>query len=301
MKNKGLLIISVLFICLVSFSGCSSKQIALNNIDSKKVDSLIKVQKINDRTIIVSFGYDAVTAIKTQKGIVIVDAGISTALTARYKKTIENEFNQNDFIYLINTHGHHDHIGGNSIFSQTKVIGHENCLKDVSDRWTDPGKAMMRLSKIVEDYEHQLKQSIPNTAGWNDIFTQKIRYLSAYLDIKNHIPVKLPDTTFSDSLKLESGDITFEMIYFGRFHSYSDILIYTPELRIIFIGDLFSKFGRPDITDSSMIDKVRCRQAIKWIEKRINNIDTVIGGHGQILSNDDLKQFIKNVLSNYKG
>ncbi len=36
--------------------------------------------------------------------IVIVDAGISTSLTNRYKRLIEKEFNQKNFIYVINTH-----------------------------------------------------------------------------------------------------------------------------------------------------------------------------------------------------
>ena len=283
----------IFFLCdfLYSFSGCSSKQITLSNIDSQKVDSLIKVQRINDRTIIINFGYDAITAIKTEQGIILVDAGISTVLTTKYRKIIENIFRQDDYEYVINTHGHHDHIAGNSIFSQAKVVGHENCQKEVSERWTNPEKSTMILSKIVEDYEQKLQQSIPNTSEWDDIFTQKIRYMSAYFDVKNNISVKLPHITFSDSLKLDLGDTTFEMIYFGKFHSYSDIVIYVPEIRTIFIGDLFSKYGRPSISDSSLTDVAKCMRSISWIENRINNIEKVIGGHGQILSIDDLKDF----------
>ncbi len=301
MNNKGSFIIFLSCVYLYSFSGCSSRQITLNNIESQKVDSLIKVQKVNDRTIIVNFGYDAITAIKTEQGIVLVDAGISTALTAKYKKTIENIFRQDDYKYVINTHGHHDHIGGNGVFSQAKVVGHENCRKEVSERWTNPEKSMMSLFKIAEDYDQKLQQSVINTPEWEDLFTQKIRYMSAYIDVKNHIPVKLPDITFSDSMKLDLGDTTFEMIYFGKFHSNSDIVIYVPEIRIIFIGDLFSKYGRPGTSDPSITDAVKCMRAISWIENRMNNIEKVIGGHGQILSIDDLKNFTNNILNKYSG
>jgi glyoxylase-like metal-dependent hydrolase (beta-lactamase superfamily II) len=300
-KRKGSILIFLLCDFFYSFSGCSTKQITLNSIDSQKVDSLIKVQKVNERTIIVNFGYDAITAIKTEQGIVLVDAGISTALTAKYRKTIENIFCQDDYEYVINTHGHHDHIGGNSVFSQAKVVGHENCQKDVSERLTNPEKSMMSLSKIVEDYQQKLQQSIPNTSEWNDIFTQKIRYMSAFFDIKNHISVKLPDITFSDSMKLDLGDTTFEMFYFGKFHSKSDIVIYVPEIHMIFIGDLFSKYGRPSISDSSTTDVVKCMQAINWIENRMNNLEKVIEGHGQILSIDDIKNFTNNILNKYPG
>ena len=296
MIKTGPLISLIFGVWVYSLSGCSSKQSTFNNIDSKKVDSLLRVQKINSRTLLVNFGYDAITAIETDRGIVIVDAGISTELTARYKKLIENVFHNDDFIYVINTHGHHDHIGGNSVFSQAKVIGHDNCSGDVSERWTDPSKSMISLSNIIEDYEQQLQQSAPNTSEWDDIFTQKIRYMSAYSDVKNRVPARLPDITFSDSMTLELGDTVFEMFYFGKSHSNSDIVIYIPELKLIFTGDLFSKSGRPGI-NLSAIDKIRCMQAIAWIQKRINRIEKVIEGHGQILSTDDLKQFNNNILN----
>jgi cyclase len=296
MDKKTSFLIVYILICTHSFSGCSSNQIYQKKIESQKIDTLIEVQKVNDRTVMVIFGFDAVTAIQTTRGIVLVDAGISTVLTDKYRKTIENVFHQNDYVYVINTHGHHDHIAGNGIFSKAKVVGHENCQNDISERWTNPEKSMIILSKIIEDYEQQLQQAIPNTAGWNNIFTQKIRYMSAYWDVKNHVSVKLPDITFSDSMKIDLGDTTIEMIYFGKFHSNSDILIYVPEIRVLFIGDLFSKYGRPSMSNSLISDEIRWMQAIEWIKKRTNNIETIIDGHGQILSIDDVKLFTNNLL-----
>jgi cyclase len=299
MNHQGSFIIFLICIYLYSFSGCRSKQNCLDNIDSQEVDSLIKVQKINDRTIMVTFGYDAITAIKTDHGIVVIDAGISTALTAKYRKTIENEFHENDFSYIINSHWHHDHIGGNSIFPQAKVLGHENWQLEVSKRDSNHSKQLLSISKIVKDYESQLQKSVPNSAEWIDIFTQKVRYKSAYCDLKNNVSVKLPDITFRDSMKLELGNTTFEMIYFGKFHSISDILIYVPEIKIIFVGDLFSKYGRPSINDSSITDVERYMRAIRWIETRMHNIEKVIGSHSQILAIDDLKQFNNTILNKY--
>ena len=301
MNNKVPVIFFLFWICLYTFSGCSSKQINLNSIDSKEVDLLLKAQKINDRTLLINFGYDAVTAIKTSQGVVLIDAGISTALTAKYKKTVENEFHQDDYVYVINTHGHHDHIRGNSIFTKAKVVGHENCRMELSERWSNPERLMMSFSRIIKDYDLQLQKSVPNTDEWNDNFTQKIRYMSAYRDVKNQTSFKLPDITFSDSMKLELGDTSLEMICFGKCHSNSDILIYVPEIRTIFTGDLFSDYGRINNNDSSLTDKVRWMRAISWIEKRMNNIEKVIEGHGQILSTDDLKQFNKNILNKCSG
>jgi len=293
--------ILVVYYCICSLPGCISAQNASNRIDSQKIDSLINVHKLNDHAILVNFGYDAVSAINTEQGIVIIDAGISTGLTARYRKIIRDEFKHDDFAYVINTHGHHDHCRGNSIFENSKIVGHENSLEEISQLWSNPERIIFNLSNTVKDYEQQLQRSVPDSKEWNDLFTQKIRYLNAYYDAKNYIPVKLPDITFSDSLKLDFGNITLEMIYFGKFHSDSDILIYIPQIKVIFTGDLFSEYGRPGSNDTLMIDKEKWKRAVAWTESRMINIDKVIDGHGQILSTSDLKQFNNNIINKCAG
>ena len=114
-------------------------------------------------------------------------------------------------------------------------------------------KRVKTLSKIVENYELQLKASDPDKKEWDEIFTQKTKYLNAYYDAKNLIAIKQPDIMFSDSLTINMGDVTLEMKYFGKCHSNSDILIYIPEMAILFNGDLFSKYGRPSI--NSQVDR----------------------------------------------
>jgi len=271
---------------------------AHSKFESHKIDLLIKLQNVNNRTVLVKFGYDAITAIKTTKGIVIVDSGISTSLTNRYKRLIEKEFNQKNFIYVINTHGHHDHIRGNSIFPHAKIIGHKNWKNDATEM-ENTDSTLKRIGRIVKEYDQQLQQINPDTHEWEDNFTQKIRYSNAYLDISKNIPFKHPDIEFIDSLNLKCGDVTFEMIFFGRFHSNSDILIYAPGIRTLFVGDLFSKYGRPGMSKSLIPDVNRWMHVLQWIRKRTNNIGTIIDGHGQILSIDDIKLFTDKLQSKY--
>jgi len=287
-----------ILIYLLIFSGCNPGETAHSKFESHKIDSLIKLQNVNDRTVLVKFGYDAITAIKTTKGIVIVDAGISTSLTNRYKRLIEKEFNQKNFIYVINTHGHHDHIRGNSIFPHAQIIGHKNWKNDATEM-ENTDSTLKRIGRIVKEYDQQLQQINPDTHEWEDNFTQKIRYSNAYLDISKNTPFKHPDIEFIDSLNLKCGDVTFEMIFFGRFHSNSDILIYAPGIRTLFVGDLFSKYGRPGMSKSLIPDVNRWMHVLQWIRKRTNNIGTIIDGHGQILSIDDIKLFTDKLQSKY--
>lgn len=292
-KIFSILILSI----IISFSQCAPDG---HNHQSNKtnslVDSLVHVNHINDKSIMVQFGSDAIVAINTENGIVVIDAGISTGLTSKYRDLIVDEFHSDDFAYVINTHAHHDHNRGNSVFSTSKIVGHENGLNEIEEHWKDPQNKKESTGKIVEEYRLKLEKCEQNSEDWYDAYKQKIRYQYAFNDIDNLIPIKKPDITFSDSLNIDMSDITFELKYFGKCHSESDILIYVPELKMLFTGDLMFNYGKPSINDDLLLDKNLWIESIAWIEKRMDNIEIVIGGHGQILSIEDLKSFNRKIL-----
>lgn len=268
----------------------------LNTEDHQRIDSLIRVQTINDKTILVTFGPDAVTGIHTDSGIVVIDAGISTGLTARYKAIMESKFQDDRFAYVIHTHAHHDHVRGNSVFGEAKIVGHESCRGAILELGNEPEKKLEHFKVLIDMFDLQMKDSSRSESERSDAFYQKIRCSEAHEDIRNHIPIRVPDIQFSDSLILESGNVTFDLFYFGECHSESDILIFVPELSSLFTGDLFTTYGRPSISETNIPDKVRCRESVKLIQARMNQINTIIGGHGQILSVDDLKWFCEKLL-----
>jgi len=295
MKNHiNLLVIVVVVLNAGLISECRSQTQGGN--DEQRIDSLIRVQTINDKTILVTFGPDAVTAIQTDSGIVVIDAGISTGLTARYKAIIEREFQDHRFVFVIHTHAHHDHVRGNSVFGEAKIVGHESCRGAILELGNEPEKKLERFKALIDMFDLQTKDSSRSITDRCDAFYQKIRCSEAHEDIRNHIPIRVPDIQFSDSLIIESGNVTFELYYFGECHSESDILVFVPELSLLFTGDLFSSYGRPSISETSVPDKERCLESVQLIQARMNQIKTIIGGHGQILSVEDLKLFCEKLL-----
>ena len=262
-----------------------------DDFQSDLIDSLIKLKTLNDKTILISFAPDVVTAIKTQKGIVVIDAGISKTLTSGYRKKIENYIQSGDFVYVINTHCHSDHIGGNSVFREAKIIRQENGIKDIFARQAHPDA----LLKIIKGYELKLEEYEPNTKEWNEAFIQKQRYACALEDIGSKISEQQPVITFSDKYHLDMGDVSFELKYFGNCHSNSDILIFVPELKILFTGDLLFKFGRPSMDHSLVMDKSKWKQATLWLKERMPDIETIISGHGEFLSKEDIQYFIDTI------
>jgi cyclase len=284
--------ITSIIILMVIWGYCSCAQ---SGIHDPIIDSLISINRLNDKVIVVGIGADAVTAIATQKGIVIIDAGISGTLTSQYRKIIEKEFKRNDIAYVVNTHGHHDHTYGNIAFTEAKIIAHENSIKELNDHWNDTARVCSNLMATVKQYDEQLKGLTRGSSDWEEATTQRIRFNAAYEDAKNNVAVRYPDLLFSDTLNLSMGDVTLNMIWFGKAHSESDIIINIPELKIFFVGDLFTKYGRPSFDTLDKKEMNNYHKVIEWLESRSSENEIIINGHGQIMNNADLANFISMV------
>jgi glyoxylase-like metal-dependent hydrolase (beta-lactamase superfamily II) len=281
----------ILLVLMISISYLIAGQTFVN--DDEEIDKQINIVRLTDKIALFKFGYDAVVAISTQKGIAVVDAGISNSLTARYRKLIEKVFNKKLFSYLMITHSHWDHTGGNQDFRDAVIIAQKNSINEMTDYWINAEKKKNDLLKIIDNYKSRLNNSEITRQDSLEICQRVILYTYVYNDLMNNRILTLPTKTFDDTLNISSVDINFQLIYFGPGHSGSDILIYVPEEKVLFIGDLFTKYGRPSIDDLTKMNMVRWAEVKNWIEKRIENIVIVINGHGNILEKTDLISFEK--------
>ncbi|MBN1337962.1 MAG: MBL fold metallo-hydrolase [Bacteroidales bacterium] len=279
----GITVIISLVIRFGFFSGTSG-------LKDDPVRDCIKTVRLTESVIVVNVASDAVTFIRTVDGIVVIDAGITPSLTARYRKIVEKEFQRKDFLYLINTHAHHDHTGGNSAFPGVRIIGHENCRTEMLAGTGDPEKIKAWTLKIIEEYENEpyLDESGPENERENAC--QKLRFQHLYNDLQKGIrTVKPPDITFTDSLTIYAGGLAFHLFYFGKAHSGSDILVFIPGLKILMCGDLFSPGGIPAFSNGG--DTLHWIAAMDRLMTKTSEIETVIGGHGQIMNRNDLERF----------
>jgi glyoxylase-like metal-dependent hydrolase (beta-lactamase superfamily II) len=89
----------------------------------------LHVEKLGDDATRVWLGDYAPTttviAFGTDMGIVVVDTFGAPKVDAEIRKIIARELGRNDFAYLINTHEHRDHTGGNSVYADCTIVGHE--------------------------------------------------------------------------------------------------------------------------------------------------------------------------------
>ena len=118
---------------------------------------------------------------------------------------------------LINTHHHGDHTYGNSVFGDVTIIGQERCRADV-------------ISAGL----------MGNTGLWDPVDW-------------GELTLSPPTVTFTDRLRVWSDDMPIEVSYVGQpAHTGNDSLVWLPEQRVLFCGDLLFHGGTPFVLMGSV-------------------------------------------------
>lgn len=143
--------------------------------------------------------------------------------------------------YLVNTHSHGDHTFGNSQFTDTAVIvAHERARAEMA-------VAGLHLTGLWPDVQ------------WGEI------------------AVELPALTFCDRMTLHVGDIPAELLHLGVAHTTSDTLVWLPEQRVLFTGDVVMSGVTPFCLTGSISGSIEVID-----ELRMLGAETVVPGHGPV-------------------
>jgi glyoxylase-like metal-dependent hydrolase (beta-lactamase superfamily II) len=103
----------------------------------------------------------------------------------------------------------------------------------------------------------------------------------------------LPHLTFSEKLNLYSGNKVINFIHFGPAHTSGDTVIYFPDEKVAFVGDLLF-IGRDPLIHrpkgGNSFGLVKNLKAILELDA-----DTFVHGHGDIASRSDVEGLIKSL------
>lgn len=250
------------------------------NACNEETDFQINVTRISERVAVFNCLDVNVIAVASGKGIIIIDTNRSPGIMKKIRREIENIFGRNDFIYVINTHGHWDHSSGNQVFNGLEIIGHKNCPNYIKNNninsplniWSleDRITKMRNDLNLPEKTDDEVKEIKDNIEAWNIVLQ----------DVKNEYIPAPPTITFNDTMTLYTGDLTIKMIYCGNAHTNNDIFIYIPEEKLVLTGDMFINENRLGFSINKLIDVPRIISSMEQIIDDLNEIEFVLPGHG---------------------
>ncbi|MFP3873101.1 MAG: MBL fold metallo-hydrolase [Thiohalophilus sp.] len=232
------------------------------------------VEKINDRVYALlgpigfpskeNHGYMVNSAVLIgDQGVVLVDTGFSDEIGRHLKETIAG-ITDKPVTHIINTHHHGDHILGNSAFPEAEIISSKQCRELVEKE----GHNWIGILKNMTGKEHPDTRPIPAQT----VYPQESR----------------TDVTLQG--------ISMEFWVPAGSHTPGDMMVYLPQEKLLISGDILVQKMIPSFVDAhvgSWID------TLAKIENR--DIETVIPGHGPLMSRGDVKAMHRRMADLYAG
>ena len=180
--------------------------------------------------------------------------------------------------YVVDSHYHYDHAHGNQVFSRdAQVIGHDNTrrrmLGNVLEQFT-----YLRSVQQVPTQVEALKERIAKETDAQQKATleRQVANSVAYLEQVKETVVTPPNLTFDKTMTLIRGGREIRIMYLGRGHTDTDVIVYLPKERIVCTGDLMESVPSY-MGDSFPEDWIATLERLKAID-----FDTVMPGHGVV-------------------
>lgn len=153
--------------------------------------------------------------------------------------------------YVINTHWHGDHTGGNVQLGKSAVImAHDNVRKRLATGWK-------RGDQTIEPIEK---------SGW-------------------------PVVTFRDSIQVHLNGEYLDIVHFGRGHTDGDSVVFFSGSNAVHMGDLYFNGRFPFIDLSSGGDVEAYLAAVEKVLSRVEDDTKIIPGHGPLSGKTELLEF----------
>jgi cyclase len=148
---------------------------------------------------------------------------------------------------LVNTHHHGDHTHGNSLFGDAVIVAHERTREEVIAEGR-PGTSELIRSGAWEPTE------------WGDL------------------QVAPPFLTYTTGVDLWVDDLRCQVRYTGGpAHSTNDSIVWIPERKVLFAGDLLFNGGTPFLLAGSVAGALEAVAALKDL-----GAETIVPGHGPV-------------------
>lgn len=185
-------------------------------------------------------------------GVLVVDTFVTPAAARDLLAEIRKVTNL-PIRFVVNTHYHLDHTGGNAVFAEAgaTILAHRNLR------------------------------------GW--LHTENLKFFGPSPKPEDKARVEalvLPDEVYSDAVDIYLGSRQIQVRYMLG-HTGGDSVVAVPDANVVFGGDLIWQKHLPNLIDATTSDWV------KTLEKLVaeHPSATFVSGHGDIASADDVRDF----------
>jgi len=150
--------------------------------------------------------------------------------------------------YVINSHFDNDHVRGNQSFpSEVKILSTKRTAELIAEMEPKEIAAEKIYAPKQFKYYDSLERTFTGDTSSGEYMT--IKMMRPYFEelSESHIKImtRLPDTYVENEKALDGSRIKVRLIEKGKGHTESDLIMYLPEEKILFAGDLVFNKAHP--------------------------------------------------------
>lgn len=200
-------LLGLLFVLLLSFGNAAAQEFGLTPI----TDHVFVVTNPEDEDQLV---------IASEKGLVVFDTFWSSITARKYKAEIARLLGRDDFRYTVNMVDRLDMFGGNAVYDETTIIGHLSFLDKYENRDAEVRAEIDRLIDMWREKEEISRERLATHEPGSEREKGEIKWMNTCKqraeELEAGFSLLLPTLLYSDRMSLDLGDLTLELIWFGR-------------------------------------------------------------------------------------
>lgn len=253
----------------------SGEDISIKRPSTINVTDNIFILRGMGGNIAVQSGIDGVLMIDTQ--FENVSDFIAQTIQSKTEKEVE---------FIINTHFHADHIGGNKNFSRkgATIIAHKS-VRDIIIKKASSES----LEEITATMETEVENALKNGKADGKIGQMKERMEEKAQEMAANLAEDmdyeaLPAISFENDLLFHYNDEDIQLIHIPNAHTSSDIVVYFPKNNVLHTGDAFVNTLYPFLDTKNGGSYNGYLAGLKKIASLCNKDTKIIPGHGELAS-----------------
>ena len=217
-----------------------------------KASSSFKTNQVTENIHLLQGRGGNIAVLSGDQGLLMVDSDYQD-MSSALKRALKPLGGNNKLVYIINTHWHGDHTGGNkSLHSPATIIAHDNVRTRLLRR-----QEVKLFNKVSEPYpEHAV-----------------------------------PSLTYQKRLRLHINDEDIEVLHLANGHTDGDSIVFFKHANVVHMGDHYFSGFFPFVDVDSGGNVLNMANNIRLVLQRINDDTKIIPGHGPLSSKADLKAF----------
>jgi glyoxylase-like metal-dependent hydrolase (beta-lactamase superfamily II) len=229
------------------------------------------------------WGYSNAGLVTDAGASLLVDTLYDFALTERMLKAMRGAMRAGRIDTVVNTHANGDHCWGNQLVGEARIVSSRAAAEEMMELSPKLMAELVRRSRLMagEGPRGRKLASLLGRLGFSragSLLSSAAFVVESFgsFDFGN-VTLRLPDDTFEGRLELMVGGKRVELLQVGPAHTKGDVIVYLPEQRVAFTGDILFIGSHPIVWEGPVANWVAACDRLLALD-----VDLVVPGHGPV-------------------